>query len=202
MFYISTDSIPALASPSYIYITLIFIDFGHLEIKNVVIPLAQLSRCSSSQGETLPEGATKGAAAEPKTILVQIGLEISLGQAVISVQDKRLCIADGDVQSVKQSGVGVVEPVFMDKILQRPDIAAVTIAMNHAAFGESGMDKFPDGRLLDVFRRLHLEIEQRVAMLIQGQSCKNLRLFRTSTPFLPTAVPPKYASSNSISPSS
>ena len=49
------------------------------------------------QNQTLQQGRAKVAAAEAEGKLVQIGLELFFGQAMIGAQDKRFGVADHDV---------------------------------------------------------------------------------------------------------
>ena len=49
------------------------------------------------QNQTLQQGRAKVAAAEAEGKLVQIGLEVFFGQAMIGAQDKRFGVADHDV---------------------------------------------------------------------------------------------------------
>ena len=39
---------------------------------------------------------------ETKTVFIEIGLEVFLGQTMIRIQDERLCFADHDVQPVSR----------------------------------------------------------------------------------------------------
>ena len=51
--------------------------------------------------------------AETEAIFVQVGLEVLLGQAMVSTQDERLGIADYDMQPVEQTRIGIVGFVLM-----------------------------------------------------------------------------------------
>lgn len=68
-------------------------------------------RKRNSQGQALQQGSAKVAAAEAEGILIQIGLEIFPGQAMIGAQDKRLSVADHYVQPMEKAGI--VGFVFM-----------------------------------------------------------------------------------------
>ena len=107
------------------------------------------------QGQTLQQGATKVVAAETEGILIQIGLEIFLGQAMIGAQNKRLGVADHDVQPMEKAGIRIVGLVFMGVVLQRRDVTTIAIAEDLAAIGEGSMGKFPHRRLLDIGRYPH-----------------------------------------------
>lgn len=63
----------------------------------VVIPLAQPSRRANSLGQALQKTGIKVTAAEAEAIFVKVGLEVLLGQAMISTQDERLGVANHDV---------------------------------------------------------------------------------------------------------
>ena len=133
------------------------------------------------QGQTLRQGRAKVAAAEAEGKLVQIGLEVFLGQAMIGTQDKRFGVADHDVQPMEQAGIGVIGFVFMEVALQSWKVTAITIAVDHAAIGEGGMGKFLHRRLLDVGRYPHFQ-KAGIALLIQRQRHENLLFFCASAP--------------------
>lgn len=65
--------------------------------------LISQARKRNGQGQTLQQGRAKVAAAETEGILVQIGLEVFFGQAMIGTQDKRFGIADHDVQPMEKT---------------------------------------------------------------------------------------------------
>ena len=69
----------------------------------MVIPLSQLNRCTNSQGQTLQQTGAKATAAETEAIFVEVGLEVLLGQAMVSTQDKCLGVANHDVQPMEQT---------------------------------------------------------------------------------------------------
>lgn len=125
------------------------------------------------QSQTLQQGRAKVAAAEAEGKLVQIGLEVFLGQTMIGAQDKRFGVADHDVQPMEQAGIGVEGFVFMRVAFQSRKVTAITIAMDHAAIGEGGMGKFLHRRLLDVGRYPHFQ-KVGIALLIQRQRHENL----------------------------
>ena len=133
------------------------------------------------QGQTLRQGRAKVAAAEAEGKLVQIGLEVFLGQAMIGTQDKRFGVADHDVQPMEQAGIGVIGFVFMEVALQSWKVTAITIAVDHAAIGKGGMGKFLHRRLLDVGRYPHFQ-KVRIALLIQRQRHENLLFFCAPAP--------------------
>ena len=70
---------------------------------NVVIPLAQPNRSTNGNDQALNQRPAKTAAAEPESILIQIGLKIFLGQAMIGAQNKCLGVTDDDVQPVEET---------------------------------------------------------------------------------------------------
>ena len=133
------------------------------------------------QNQTLQQGRAKVAAAEAEGKLVQIGLEVFLGQAMIGAQDKRFGVADHDVQPMEQAGIGVVGFVFMRVAFQSRKVTAITIAVDHAAIGEGGMGKFLHRCLLDVGRYPHFQ-KAGIALLIQSQRHENLLFFCASAP--------------------
>ena len=83
----------------------------------------------------------KVTAAEAEAILVKAGLEVLLGQAMVSTQDKRLGVADHDVQPMEQTRIGIVEFVLMGIALQSRDITPVTITVNCTARGKRSLGK-------------------------------------------------------------
>ncbi len=64
-----------------------------------------------------------------------------LGQAMVSTQDKRLGVADHDVQPMEQTRIGIVEFVLMGIALQSRDITPVTITVNCTARGKRSLGK-------------------------------------------------------------
>ena len=92
------------------------------------------------------------------------------------------------MQPVEQTRIGIVGLVFMGVALQGWDIAHVTITVNRTALGKRGLGKPFDRGPLDILCDLHLGIAG-LPPLIQGYSRKNLRLFRTSAPFLAGSWP-------------
>ena len=116
----------------------------------MVIPLAQPKGTADGQGQALQKSRAEEVAAKTEAVLVQIRLQVFLGQTVISPQDERFGIANHDVQPVEQTGVGIVRLVFMGVALQCWDIAAVAIAPNGASLGKHRLGKFLDGCPLDI----------------------------------------------------
>ena len=125
----------------------------------------------------------KVTAAEAEAIFVKVGLEVLLGQAMISTQDERLGVANHDMQPMEQTRVGIVGLVLMGIALQSRDIAPVTITVNRTARGKRSLGKFFDRGPPDILRDPHLGIEG-IPTLIQKHSRKNFRLFRAPAPFL------------------
>ena len=133
-------------------------------------------RKRNSQGQALQQGSAKVAAAETERVFIQIGLEIFLGQAMIGAQNKRLGVADHDVQPMEEAGIRGVGVIFMGVVLQRRDVTAIAIAEDHAAIGEGSVGKFPHRHLLNIGRYPHFQ-KTGIALLIQGQRYENLRFF-------------------------
>lgn len=69
---------------------------------------------------------------------------------MISAQNKRLGVADHDVQPMEESRNQDIGLVFMGVALQRWDITAIAIAVDLTAIGEGGAGKFLHRRLLDI----------------------------------------------------
>lgn len=138
----------------------------------------------NSQSQTVQQGLTEVAAAETEGILVQIGLKILLGQAMIGAQNKRLGVADHDVQPVEQTGIKVVGFVLMGITFECRDVTAVAIPVDHTAIDKGSVGKFLYGHLLDIGRHPHFQ-KAGVAPVIQRQRHKNLRLFCAPAPLLP-----------------
>ena len=126
----------------------------------MVIPLAQPKGTANRQDQALQKSRSEEAAAKTEAVLVQIRLQVFLGQTVISPQDERFGIANHDVQPVEQTGVGIVRLVFMGVALQRRNIAAVAVTPNDAILGKRGSGKFLDGFSLDIRSDHHLEVER------------------------------------------
>lgn len=57
-------------------------------------------------------------AAETEAVLIKIGLKVFLGQTMICAQDKRLGVADYDVQPMEQTRVRIVGLMLMGVVLQ------------------------------------------------------------------------------------
>ena len=73
---------------------------------------------------------------------------------------------------------------------QRGDIAAITIAVDHAVISKDSVGKFLHGSLLEVGGHSHFQIK-RIALLIQRQRHENLSLFCTPTPLFACCCPSK-----------
>ena len=56
------------------------------------------------QSQTFRQGSAKVTAAEAERVLIQIGLKVFLGQAMIGAQNKYLGVADDYVQPEEQTG--------------------------------------------------------------------------------------------------
>ncbi len=76
-------------------------------------------------------------------------------QAVISAQDKRLGIADNDMQPVKHAGFWVKGAMLVGILPQGGDVTAVAIAPDHAVIRKTALGKFLDRGLLDILGDLH-----------------------------------------------
>lgn len=120
---------------------------------------------------------------------------------MIGAQDKRLGVADHDMQPMEKAGIGIVRLVFMGVALQGQNVTAIAIAVELTAIGEGAWANFFTDTCLmlgvtRIFRKRGLP-----------QSSKNNAtktfVFSVLRPrFLPTVGPPKYASSNSMTPHS
>ena len=117
---------------------------------NVVIPLAQTNRSTNGNNQTFNQRRAKTAAAEAERILIQIGLEVFLGQVMIGAQDKCLGVADDDVQPVEQTGIGIVGSMLVGVAFQRRDVTAITVAVDHASISKGSVGKFLHRRLFEV----------------------------------------------------
>lgn len=91
--------------------------------------------------QPLSQQAAKSAAAEAERKLVQVGLKMVLGQAVVGSQNERLGIADHNMQPVEHTAVGIIGLMFVGVILKRRDITAVTIAADGAVGCNSTVGK-------------------------------------------------------------
>lgn len=68
---------------------------------------------------------------------------------MIGARNERLGIADNDVEPMEQARIGIVGLVFMRKLFQRRNIAAITVAADHTVFCKGGLGKFSDRSLFD-----------------------------------------------------
>jgi len=105
----------------------------------MVLLLTPPNRHTDSQSQTFQQAGAKVAAAEAEAVFVKVGLEVLLVQAMIRTLDKRLGIADDDVQPVAQTGIGIVGLVLMDIVLQSRDITSITVTVNRTALGKRGL---------------------------------------------------------------
>ena len=108
---------------------------------------------------------------------------------MIGTQDKRFGIADHDVQPMEKAGIGIVEFVFMSIAIQGRNVAAITIAVD-----------FTDVCLILGVTRIF-----RKPGLPRSSKDNATKTFAFSVPrprFFPVVGPPKYASSNSMTPHS
>ena len=108
--------------------------------------------------QSLSQHAGERTSAEAEEKLVQVGLEMGCGQAVIDAQNKRFGVAEYDMQPMEHTTVGVIVPVLVGIVPQNRDIAAITIAADDAALLHSGIGKFLHRGLLDILGHTHLEI--------------------------------------------
>ena len=123
----------------------------------MIIPLAKPNRSTNGNDQTLGQSWTKVTATEAEGILIQIGLKVSRRQSVIGTQNKSLGITDDDVQPMEETGIGIVWPVLMGIAFQRRDVAAVSIAVDHAAISKSSVGKFLHRCLLAIGGYLHFQ---------------------------------------------
>lgn len=123
----------------------------------MVIPFNQRSGRAKQPGPDGQQGPTEVSAAETEGILVQIGLKVFLGQAMIGTQNKHFSVTDDNVQPVEQAGTGIVRSVRMGVAFQRQDVTAVAIAVDHTAIEKDSVGKFLYGRLLDIGRHPHFQ---------------------------------------------
>ena len=75
----------------------------------------------------------RSAATEAERKLIQVGLKMILGQTMVGSQNKRLGIADHNVQPVEHTAVRDIGLMFVDVIFKCRDVTAVTIAADRAA---------------------------------------------------------------------
>lgn len=136
------------------------------------------------QCEMPQQGRAKVAAGETEGILVQIGLEVFLGQTMISAQDKRLCVADHDVQPMEEARIGIVGFVFMGVAIQGQNVVVIAIAVGLTAIGEGSMSKFFHRCLLDIECYPHFQ-KAGIASFLQRQCYENLHPFCAPTPLFP-----------------
>ena len=99
-----------------------------------------MRKCNGNK-QTLREGGTEGTAGEAEAKLVQVGLQVMLGQTVVGSQNKSLGVAEYNVQPMKHTGTRVISTVFMVIAFQRGDVAAVTVALDHAIIREALLRK-------------------------------------------------------------
>ena len=109
---------------------------------------------------------------------------------MIGPQNERFCIANYDMQPMKQTGTGIVSLMLVRKVFQGSDVTAITVAVDHTVFCEGGLSKFSDGSLLDIGSDLHFEMAW-IPLAVQRQCNENLHLFRTTTPFFAGYRPAK-----------
>ena len=143
-----------------------------------------VSHLGASHGvdQPLSQQAAKSAAAEAEHKLIQAGLEMVFGQAVVGSQNKRFGVADHNMQPVEHTAVGVIGLMFVGVVLKCGNITAVTITADGAAGCNGAVGKFSHGGLLDILCHAHFKV-LRIAVLVQRQSYENLCLFRTTAPF-------------------
>ena len=100
---------------------------------------------------------------------------------MIGAQNKRLGVADHDVQPMEKAGIRIVGLVFMGVVLQRRDITAVAIGVDLTVISEGSVDKFLHRHLLDIGGYPHFQ-EMGIALLIQRQRYESLCLFCAPAP--------------------
>lgn len=93
--------------------------------------------------QSLSQQSAKSAAAEAERKLIQVGLKMILGKAVVGSQNERLGIADHNMQPVEHTAVGIIVLILVGVILKRRDIAAVTVAADGAASRNGTVGKLP-----------------------------------------------------------
>ena len=108
-------------------------------------------------------------------------------------------IADDNVQPMEKAGIGIIRIVLMIIVFQCGDVTAVAITANRTALGKGNVGKFLHGRLLEIGGHPHFQ-KLGIAMLIQRQCHESLSLFCAPAPLLTVVGPPKYESSNSMTP--
>ena len=126
-------------------------------------------------------------------------MKIFLGQAMIGAQNKRLGVADHDVQPVEKARIRIIGLVLMGIALQCQDIAAISIAADHAAIDKEAQANF----FTDAYLTLDVICIFRKRGLPRSPKDNATRTFAFSVPrprFLPVVGPPMYASSNSMMP--
>lgn len=123
---------------------------------------------------------------ETGTMLVEVGLKVLPGQAMINA----LAFTDHNVQPVEQAGVGIIGLVLIGIVHQGRDIASVAIAVDRTVLSKHGLCKLFDSGPFDILHDLHLGIAG-ISPLIQRYSRKDLRFICASALFLPNGQPAK-----------
>ena len=121
--------------------------------------------------------------AKPEAILIEIIAQILLRQPVVGTQNKSLGVADHDVQPAEHPAVRSIG--FGSVVIPRQSwtIAAVAITENGAALFDAGLGKPFHRGLLNIVRRLHLEILG-MALVSQRQRHENLCFFSSPAALL------------------
>lgn len=85
---------------------------------------------------------------------------------------------------MEEAEIGIVRFVFMGVDVQRRDVTAVAIAVNHTTIDKGIVGKFFHGHLLDIGYRLHFQ-KAGIDLFIQRQCHENFRLFCVSGTLFP-----------------
>lgn len=124
--------------------------YSYLFLFYVVIPLDKQGRGSNSESKAVQDCRAEGTAVKAESELIQVGLQIFFGTAMISAQDKRLGIADNNVQPMKHTRIGGIYLMLMLVIFQSWDITAITVAADGTVISKCRFSKAFDRILSDI----------------------------------------------------
>lgn len=137
--------------------------------------------------------------AKTEGMLIHIGLKEFLRQVMIGAQNKHLGVADNNVHPMGHAGIGMIGFVLMGAVIQLLDITVVAIAVNHTAIGKGSMSKFLHRAHL-ILGITHIFKKRRLPRTSKNNAAKDLAFSVPRPRLFPVVGPPKYASSNSITP--
>ena len=128
--------------------------------------LNSLMKIKHGKRQSIKQGITKITAAKTKAKLRKIAGKIFFRKAMIRAENKRLCIADHNVQPVQRLPFRIIFDRLMCIIDQRWAIAAIIITSYRAALYNVLLGKVSNGSLSDILCRFHFQI-QGVSVRIQ-----------------------------------